>query len=69
MKTSDISDEAFLEAVESVNITQGRWCFIWDLEELFPGVPMKVLLSKARKLIRRHQMSGCYCGCRGDFEV
>lgn len=34
-----------------------------------PGYPEKVVLAKARKLIRRGLLDGCYCGCRGDFEL
>jgi hypothetical protein len=34
-----------------------------------PGVPAKVVLAKARRLIRRGLLSGCDCGCRGDFEL
>jgi hypothetical protein len=33
------------------------------------GVPEKVVLAKARKLVRRGLISGCVCGCRGDFTV
>lgn len=35
-----------------------------DWEQL---IPQKLILAKARKLIRRGVLSGCYCGCRGDF--
>jgi hypothetical protein len=34
-----------------------------------PVVPLKVVLAKARKLIRRGLLTGCACGCRGEFEV
>ena len=40
----------------------------WDLARAL-GVPEKVALAKARRLIRRGKMKGCYCGCRGDFEI
>jgi hypothetical protein len=29
--------------------------------------PDKLVLAKARKLIRRGVIDGCVCGCRGDF--
>lgn len=32
-------------------------------------MPEKVVLAKARALIRRGLLNGCGCGCRGDFEV
>lgn len=40
-----------------------------DASQDWPGVPENLVLAKARKLIRRGLMSGCACGCRGDFEV
>lgn len=32
-------------------------------------IPQKLIIAKARKLIRRGLLTGCYCGCRGDFEL
>jgi hypothetical protein len=32
-------------------------------------MPEKLVLAKARKLIRRGLLSGCFCGCRSDFEL
>ena len=31
-------------------------------------LPQKLVLAKARKLIRRGLLNGCACGCRGDLE-
>lgn len=33
------------------------------------GTPQKLVLAKMRTLIRRELVSGCACGCRGDFEI
>lgn len=33
-----------------------------------PGLPDPLVRAKARKLIRRGLLDGCWCGCRGDFE-
>lgn len=53
----------------------------WDIEAVLgtghvnnvyedvPGVPAKVVLAKAKRLIDRKVIRGCPCGCRGDFEV
>lgn len=35
----------------------------------WPGVPPKVVLAKAQRLINRGMLTGCTCGCRGDFGV
>lgn len=34
----------------------------------YPDMPQKIVLAKAKRLIRRKLLDGCYCGCRGDFE-
>jgi hypothetical protein len=34
----------------------------------YPNMPEKVVLAKAKRLIRRGLVDGCACGCRGDFE-
>lgn len=34
-----------------------------------PGVPAKVVLAKADRLVKRGLMSACTCGCRGDFDL
>lgn len=79
-QAKDISDEAFLTAVAEMEyeprpyiIPHDRvphWVSRWDLhEQRFPDVPQKVLLAKARKLIRQNRLDGCWCGCRGDFEI
>lgn len=41
-----------------------------NVERGFPcGIPGKLVRSKMRKLIERGLVSGCACGCRGDFEI
>jgi hypothetical protein len=35
----------------------------------FGNMPWKVVLAKAKRLMRRRLIDGCPCGCRGDFEV
>lgn len=63
LKASDISDEAFMAALDP----DGSWTMWWDLNERL-GFPPKVVLAKARILIeRRGILHGCPCGCRGDF--
>lgn len=32
-------------------------------------IPNKLLLAKLRKMIQKKLITGCACGCRGDFEV
>ena len=42
---------------------------LWDVERHFADVPPKVLRAKLRSLIRQRKITGCDCGCRGDFQV
>jgi len=36
---------------------------------MLEGVPRKVVLAKMKHLISKGYISGCACGCRGDFEL
>lgn len=81
MQVKDISDEAFLAAVATCSVRQAQewgykdaWCNRMDVEAelsrmLGVEVPWKIVLAKARKLIKRGLMDGCPCGCRGDFDL
>lgn len=60
-KASDISDDAFTSYLHSSDPIS-----IWDLRDRLE-FPEKVVLAKARSLIRRGVIGGCGCGCRGDF--
>jgi hypothetical protein len=57
---------------------QGHWClrFIDEnpsrIHNAFPDkdqTPEALILSKMKKLIKQNLVSGCPCGCRGDFEI
>jgi hypothetical protein len=80
MKCSDIPDRPILEFLL---VKKGRWCF-WggpvdqpgkpgyehNIERAMPsGLPWKLVHAKMRRLIARGLVSGCACGCRGDFEI
>jgi len=70
MQAKDIPDQAVLDAVWAIlDRTDHRSVSRWDLAAEFPLVPEKVLMAKARKLIRRRQLEGCVCGCAGDFTL
>lgn len=61
------------------------WATRWDLAQVLggtpenigthaatddvPGVPPKIILAKAKRLIKRGKIDGCPCGCRGDFRI
>ena len=45
------------------------WVFTWNLDCLMPMFPPELIRAKANQLLRRGLISGCGCGCRGDFEL
>lgn len=45
------------------------WVFTWDMEIALAEFPPKVIAAKMASLIRRGLVSGCACGCRGDFQI
>lgn len=62
-KASDISDEAFIAALNA----DGSWTMWWDATERL-DFPSKVVLAKAKTMIEKNRgVHGCPCGCRGDF--
>ncbi len=85
MQCKDIPDTPILQFLASfpVAMTDGLYGGPWEapwatLHSDFPnsvrnampcGVPDKLALAKMRSLIRRGLVQGCYCGCRGDFEL
>lgn len=78
IQAKDISDVDFLRIVDRLS-RDGSWGASWgaaprwvlrmEVQDEMPDVPWKVLLAKARSLIKRRLMTGCGCGCRGDYEI
>ena len=75
MQAKDISDDDFIAAVQVSSIANAK---MWGLKDSWAnrmdvaailGVPDKLVIAKARKLIRQGRMDGCHCGCRGDFDL
>ncbi|MGQ4393817.1 hypothetical protein ACN6K5_003603 [Streptomyces violaceoruber] len=72
MQCKDIPNGLFLEAVREAQgpaTVVTRWRVHAALEELLGPVPEKIVLAKAKKLIRSGKLDGCACGCRGDFQI
>jgi hypothetical protein len=68
----DIPDRPILEFLLS---HKGKWCNWYfgnelDVHLAMPkNTPDKLVLAKMRMLMRKGFVSGCGCGCRGDFEI
>ena len=74
----DIPDAEFLHAVRITPGVDGstaddawrmRWQVRTTLQARLGEIPEKVFLAKARRLMRRNQLGGCGCGCRGDYHL
>jgi hypothetical protein len=63
-QAKDIPDDDLIAAV----VKHGPYAMTWDLTAELDA-PRKVVLAKARKLIKRGLLDGCACGCRGDFTL
>lgn len=68
-KASDISDRAMLRAVDRLCCQRDSWTNTTLVAEAFGWMPYKVVQAKLRRLHSRGLVSGCPCGCRGDWEV
>lgn len=68
MKASDVPDHAVMVAVQTGSIDRlgATTTFI---ESQLPDFPPKVIRAKLRALLRRGLITGCICGCRGDFNL
>lgn len=72
MKCKDIPDRPILEHLERF---EGKWCnwYFGDERDVTHSMPVlpteKLALAKMRQLMKRGLVSGCGCGCRGDFEI
>jgi hypothetical protein len=69
----DIPDKPIMEFLLN---NKGIWCnwYLGDQRDVRTAMPKnipseKIILSKMRQLIKRGLVSGCTCGCRGDFEI
>ena len=75
MQCKDIPDLPILEFLATHGLPGMAWCN-WcfgdenDVHQAMPsGIPDKLVLAKMRVLMTRGLVSGCPCGCRGDFAL
>lgn len=78
-KCADIPDLTVLRAIDRISrepwwdgeppTGRSRWVMRWDLNGAFPAVPPRLMWAKCARLIRRGLLTGCSCGCRGDYEL
>ena len=74
IQCKDIPTLPILKFLDTHGTNAMRWCN-WhcgedDVHKAMPdGTPDKIVLAKMRALIRDGVVSGCPCGCRGDFTL
>lgn len=73
MQCKDIPDLPILEYLARIKREAGRWCFFGfapDIFDAFPAdAPYNLVLAKMKKLITKGLVSGCACGCSGNFAI
>jgi hypothetical protein len=74
MQCKDIADLPILDFLARQNqwVMRTGTCgngVLLICEAMPAGTPAKLQLAKMGQLIRRKLVSGCICGCRGDFEI
>lgn len=80
MKAGDISDRAVLEFLSRQLDPDSTRGYVWSthgegysmptVQDAMPaGTPHKVQLAKMRQLLKRKLVTGCACGCRGDWTI
>lgn len=74
-QVKDIPTEPVLAFIASINGTGNKVCSFYldepnSIKHAMPAdVPEKLALRKLRRLVKNGTIRGCYCGCRGDFEI
>ena len=71
----DVPDKPILEFLYQRRKEGKVWCCWFDgfensIGQAMPSnTPEKTRIQKMAKLIKRGLVSGCGCGCRGDYEI
>lgn len=70
LQAKHVPDASILDVIDRIRETEDRWTWSYDFEEdaRLSGYPWKVVRAKLASMVRRHVITGCTCGCRGDFE-
>jgi hypothetical protein len=69
MQCKDIADTPLLRFIADKQAEIGMWVCYWDLEPPYSDLPDKLFRAKMGQLLKRGLVTGCNCGCRGDYEM
>jgi hypothetical protein len=84
-QAKDIPDQAMIDLIKGLQsipkvyrdyprgltwyADKARWVTFNELCNVWSDIPPKVIQAKARRLILKGVIEGCWCGCRGDFHI
>jgi len=69
MQCKDIADRPLLRFVAAKEAEKGMWVNAWDFDPPYSDLPGRLFRAKMGKLIDKGYLTGCNCGCRGDYEL
>lgn len=70
LQVKDIPNGPLLAFIANKQEELGSWVCVWDFKEsAYEALPPKLFRAKMSNLIKRGLITGCSCGCRGDYEI
>jgi hypothetical protein len=70
MQAKHVPEAPILKFLSELNQRSGTWFQGYDNSVPVPkGTPDRVIIAKMRSLIKRGLVTGCTCGCRGNYEI
>ena len=75
IQCKDVPDIPILEFLLQRQVEGKTWCCWFDgfensIGQAMPiATPEEIIITKMSRLIDRGLVSGCSCGCRGDYEI
>jgi hypothetical protein len=71
LQAKDLPDTPILRRLLAINRTLSlNGCLFNGFDNtVIPDVPFRLARAKMDSLVRRGYVSGCTCGCRGDFTI
>jgi len=69
MQRKDIQYVPLVRFIAEKQAELGMWVCSWDFEPPYSELPDNLFRSKMGKLIDKGYVTGCNCGCGGDYQV
>lgn len=69
VQCKDIADGPLLRFIAGKQREKGAWVNTWDFEPPYSDLPDNLFRAKMGQLMKRRLVTGCNCGCRGDYEL